>query len=114
MPALIEVRHEPSVETALRLVAGGGIVATNAQPGFHERTHQPRPDGALMVRSVALLDTTSIVRRIAGLTGRNAAQTEWREQSRFDRIDDALRPFSTEQRQRQAPTAKTSAFSQAA
>jgi hypothetical protein len=29
------------------------IVRMHAQPGINERSHEPRPDGALMVRGIA-------------------------------------------------------------
>src|SRR5262249_34242178 len=53
-----------------------------------ERPDQPGPDGALMVRAVALTDAAPVVRRVARLARSERAEPERRHQPRLDGVDD--------------------------
>ena len=74
----------------------------HAQPGVHERAHQPGPDGALMIGGVARRGAAFVARRVAGLAGRERAQAERRQQAAFDGVDDAPRAIAVDQRVRQS------------
>src|SRR5581483_785534 len=68
---------------ALRLHRG----AAHAYPGLHKGAHEPRPDGALVIRAVALPDTSLVARYVAGLIGRERAEAERRHQPCLHGVD---------------------------
>ena len=53
------VKQRPEV-SATRFVNRGRSAFVDPRPRIDERTEKPRPDGALMVRAVALTDAAAI------------------------------------------------------
>ena len=76
--------------------------AANANPRFDKRAHEPRPNGSLMIRRIALRRPANALPRIVRRTRRKRSQTERREQPCFDCIDNTLRALAMQQRQRQS------------
>src|SRR5207302_5285451 len=80
-------RLEASEETA-RLFQ---LVRMDLEPGIDKGTDQPGPYRALVIGRVAGAQIAKIARLEIGFVGRQRAQSEWRQQFGFDRVDD-LRP----------------------
>src|SRR3989442_3955585 len=90
-------------EASARRGLGVRGAAPDAEPRLNERTHEPRPDRALMVRAVALADAAVVTWRVSRLVGRERAEAEGRQQSRLDGIDDAAGALSLQHPERPAP-----------
>jgi hypothetical protein len=66
-------------------------------PGFDERSHQPWPDGSLMIGAIALQNTSLITADVSWLAGSQGAEAERREKTFFDRVNHPPRPPSLEE-----------------
>src|SRR5271166_2689861 len=97
----VEMLEQWLEESRARLGLRRRGLASHPHPRLDECAHQPRPHGALMIRGVALMAIASVVRLIARLARRERAQADRRNQMFLDRIDDALRMRSFEERERQ-------------
>ena len=85
---LLQVFEQGLEVCAARFVNSGRRVLVNPGPRIDECAEKPRPDGALMIRAVALAHAALIARRIAGFTGREGPQTQRRPEMIFHRFDD--------------------------
>ena len=83
------------------LALGFGRSAPDPDPRLHERAHEQRPDGALMVGAVALADAALVARRVARLVGGERAEAERCQETHLDGIDDSARPLALEHREGQ-------------
>src|SRR5437660_1074476 len=99
---LAEMREQRLEKATARLGDRLRGAAADADPCLHERAHEPRPDGALVVRTVALADAALVARPVPGLVGRERAEAERGEQPRLDGVDDAASAFAFERREGKA------------
>src|SRR5690348_8826542 len=96
---LVEMREQRFEKAAARLGDHLRGAAADADPRLDERAHEPRPDGALVVRAIALAHAAVVAGRVPGLVGRERAEAERGEQPRLDRIDDTASAFTFEHRE---------------
>src|SRR6185436_1083766 len=73
---IVEMRENGVEKTGPRLPLRFDGAAANAYPGLHERSHEPWPHGALVVRRVALTHATRVTTRVARLVRRERAKAE--------------------------------------
>src|ERR1041385_540425 len=66
------------------------LAAEGLSVGSNERTHQPRPDGPLMICTIAAAGIAFVFSDVIGIAWRQCAQTSWRQQIAFDDSKDAL------------------------
>src|SRR5262245_34795699 len=87
--------------------AGGPLrrrrIATHSHPRFDERSHQPGPDGSLVIDTIASERITDIVSGIARLSGRQRSKPERRDETTLDQIDNAGCATGVEETNRQSP-----------
>ena len=74
----IEMRQEGLEESRPRLVTYRWIAATDAHPGFDERSDQPGPDGALVVGAIARRDPAAVAAHVSGFFARRRSTSTWR------------------------------------
>src|SRR5436309_7771639 len=99
---LVEMREQRVEKAAARLGDHLRRSAADADPRLDERAHEPRPDGALVVRGVALADAAFVARRVRRLVGRERAEPERSEQPPLDGIDDSSSPRAFQHREGEA------------
>src|SRR5262249_32315906 len=100
---VVEMQEERFEKAGARLALRLSRRAAHAYPRLHEGAHEPRPDGTLVIGSVALADAALIARRVAGLIRRERAEAEWRQQPSLDGVDDTPSSRTIEHRERQTP-----------
>ncbi len=84
-----------------RVTSSGGRMATYSDPRFDEGAHQPGPDGPLVIGNIPARRVAFVPCRIGRFTWRQRPQTDRRQQSVLDGIDNPSRAFSLNQRKRQ-------------
>ena len=89
---------EPGARVAPRRAG----ISSNANPRVNERSHQPRPDGSLMIDSVAGCRITFIPRRVTWLARRKRPQPDRRQEMPLDRIDNSPPAFPVHERNRES------------
>ena len=101
-PAFVQVSRD-RLEKALTSF-GDCVSRSSASPDpcLDERCQEPRPDGALVVRSVAREHTAAVVADVAPLSGRKRPQPDRRPQPGLDRIQRAASTLCINQHERQA------------
>jgi hypothetical protein len=88
---IFDQRQQRREKARTRFALRFGRLATDAQPRFDERPHQPRPYRPLVVRAISLVHAAQVVRRVCALAGRERSQSNRRKQERLNSIDDAAR-----------------------
>src|SRR5262245_32038226 len=95
---LLEMSEKGGEEPPSRFPLRSRIAAADAEPGLDEGTDEPRPDGPLMVRAVALADSSLVARAVPGLPGRERAQAQRGQEARLHAVDDRPRALALEER----------------
>src|SRR6185369_12269461 len=99
---LVQVREERRQESCAGLRLRLARAAADADPGVDERAQEPRPDGALMIRGVALADAALVVRRVVGRARREGAEADRRLEACLDGVHDPACLLAFDDREGQA------------
>lgn len=81
-----------AIKGAQKLSGMVDIVVVHLQPGINKRADQPRPNGALVVRSISRVQVSEKLALVIRMAWRKGTQADGRQQFLFNNVHGAL-PF---------------------
>ena len=100
-PGFFEVRPHGVDETSPRFPLNARVPTVRPNPSVDEGTDQPRPDRALVVRTVALPNPTLVSRHVVRVAGRETPQADRRPELGLDALENDSRRRAVDERERE-------------
>jgi hypothetical protein len=98
-PGLFKMIIEWRQKAITRFLPRGWRVSAHPNPGFDESTHEPRPDGPLMITAVPLDHPSLVPRAIARFARAETPQSLGSQKRAFDGLHHSARRLLFEQTQ---------------